>query len=295
MKNGNNSLFYTEIMGKELAIQTDGLSPYLPPLLQYLETGEIKATDLDPPKLELFTEDKALFDNDGESNSDSLVAIITIRGFMSKYGCWWCYGAEDYANMLDEAYQDDRIKAVVLQIDSPGGAVNAAFPLEAAIKRRNKPVIAAVDSNSFSCAYYTACLTDQIIAVNRMAQVGSIGVMTIIVDDRKMLKDWGVKFIEIYPPESKWKNKPQKEALNGKPELIIKEQLSPWAQHFQNIVKEFRPGLNTETEGILEGRVFYAYDAIENGLVDKILTFDEIIDFAFNYEFNKKIKQIINS
>ena len=41
-----------------------------------------------------------------------------------------------------------------------------------------------------------------------------------IMDDRKMMKEIGIKIIEIIPPESKWKNKPQREARDGKPQLL---------------------------------------------------------------------------
>lgn len=295
MKYGNYSDFISGIIGNELAVTTQGINLYIPPLLKFFETGVIASTEKDPLKLLMYDGNHDVFEDTADVSTDSLIAIIPIRGFMSKYGDWWCYGTEDYAMMLRETYEDERIKAIVLQIDSPGGQTDSVFPLESALAIRNKPVITAVDSLAASCAYYVASLTDKIIAVNRMAQVGSIGVMTVIVDDRKLLKDWGIKLIEIYPPESKWKNKPQREARDGRTQLIIQEQLSPWAIHFQDMVKKQRLGLKEETEGILEGKVFYAYDALENGLVDSILTFDEIIEYAFNFKLNEDINQIINS
>jgi len=295
MKYGNYSDFISSIIGNELAVTSQGISLYIPPLLKFFETGNIEFAEKDPLELKMYDENHDFFENKDEIGSDSLIAIIPIRGYLSKYGDWWTYGTEDYAMMLKEAYTDDRIKAIVLQVDSPGGNTDSVFPIEGALAIRNKPVITAVDSQATSCAYYIGCLTDKIIAVNRMAKVGSIGVMTVIFDNRKMLNDFGIKLIEIYPPESKWKNKPYREARDGKPQLIIKEELSPWAIHFQDHVKKHRPGLDQETEGILEGRVFYAFDALENGLVDSILTFDEIIEYAFNYELNDKMKSIINS
>lgn len=295
MKHGNYSDFISGILGNELAVTTQGISLYIPPLLKFLETGIIESTERDPLKLLMLDENHDFFDGKDDITADSLIAIIPIRGHLSKYGCWWCYGTEDYAMMLKEAYADDRIKAIVLQVDSPGGQTDSAFVLESALAIRNKPVITAVDSLAASAAYYIGCLTDKIIAVDRMARVGSIGVMAMIIDDRKMLKDIGIKIIEIIPPESKWKNKPHREAKDGKTQLLIKEALSPWAVNFQDHVKKHRPGLTEETEGILEGRMFYAYDALENGLIDSILTFDEIIEYAFNYKLNNEMNSIINS
>jgi len=118
---------------------------------------------------------------------------------------------------------------------------------------------------------------DKIYSMNRMCEVGSIGTYAQFVNDSEALKKWGYIIEEIYPPESKYKNLPEREAIDGKPDRIIKEQLTPFAIHFQNIIKENRPKLNQSTEGILEGKVFYAYDAVENGLIDGLMNLEQAI------------------
>jgi protease-4 len=223
---------------------------------------------------------------DAEKTTEESVAIIPIRGLLTKYGDWWDYGAEDYAAMIREAYQNSSIKAVILKMHSVGGTTHSVIPLQAVLKIRNKPVIAAVDSVCMSAAYYIALYTDRIIAVDEMAEVGSIGIMARLLDDRKYREEIGLKIIEIIPPESQWKNKALREALNGKPQLLIQEELSPWAQRFQNLVRTYRPNLDLSVEGIIEGRGFYAGDAKTNGLIDEIMPMDEIVQYAFEYMSN---------
>ena len=59
--------------------------------------------------------------------------------------------------------------------------------------------------------------------------------------------------------------------MEGNPDRIIKEQLTPFAIHFQNIIKDNRRKINQSEEGILEGKVFYAYDAVNNRLIDGLM------------------------
>jgi protease-4 len=111
--------------------------------------------------------------------------------------------------------------------------------------------------------------------MNRMCEIGSIGTFAQLIDTREMDKKWGYKIVQVYPPESKYKNLEAREALDGKPERLIREVLTPYAIHFQNIIKENRPKLDTSVEGILEGRVFYAYDAISAGLIDGLMNLEQ--------------------
>ncbi|MDZ4058874.1 MAG: hypothetical protein U1D64_02410, partial [Bacteroidales bacterium] len=88
---------------------------------------------------------------------------------------------------------------------------------------------------------------------------------------------FGIKTVVIYPPESKFKNLPERQALDGKPDLIIKEQLTPWAVHFQETMKKNLPTMDDSIEGILEGKEFYAADAVKFGWIDGITNLEGVI------------------
>lgn len=223
------------------------------------------------PKLSLLGSNLSDDSNDPFSHfEEGSVAIIPLIGPMFKYGTWWSYGVDEMANLLEQADKSSKVIGTILLVNTPGGAIQSLYRMEDVLRNRTKPNIALVDGGCHSCGMYVAAFSDKILATNRMCEVGSIGVYATLYDDKEMMKQYGIKRIEVYPPESKHKNKTIRDALDGKPQQFIDEQLSPFAQHFQNIVKANRPKLNLEVEGILEGKVFYAYDAIAHGLIDGI-------------------------
>ena len=215
--------------------------------------------------------------NPYDNFEENSVAIIPIVGMMLKYGYWWGFGCDDFADLIRLADQSPKIAGTVLLFNTPGGTTSSVIQLEDAMRNRTKKSIALIDYQCCSAGIYTASFCDEIYAMNRMCEVGSIGTYAQFVNDSEALKKWGYKIEQIYPPESKFKNLPEREAIDGNPERIIKEQLTPYAIHFQNIIKENRPKLNKSTEGLLEGKVFYAYDAIENGLIDGLMNTEQAI------------------
>lgn len=290
------SRFFDEIYTSPLIIHPSGLSKYIP-YIKALQQGKI--IDL-PEKLPL---SMGMFDQlgngfmpqDTDDETDG-VCVIPINGIITRAGSWWDYGTEDYAACLEDAFEDPTISAVVLQINCLGGSVDSIFPIKEVLAKKNKPVICAVDSQAFSLGYYVAALCDKIIAVDAMAQVGSIGVMASLMNFDAAYKQMGIKLIEIYPPESNWKNRAYNEAKDGKPDLMIQEELSPWAQHFQQVVRDNRPKLNESIDGTLQGRTFFANFTTENGkttgLVDDIMPMGDIIQYAYKLAKGQQIKQL---
>lgn len=283
--------FLLELFYDYMAVTGPGMIAYMPMLKKILEGDHIEEIEPEPLKAFAFNFDlsETLMDDD---TVDDHVAVIEIRGNIMKYGWWWHFGADDYAQLIQEKMDDDRVKAIILRIHSPGGSTSATIPFKDVLSKKTKPVLALVDNIALSLGYWISVLTDEVIAIDKMAQVGSIGVFARLIDDTEMLKQWGIKELEIYPPESSWKNRAVREALNGKPDLLRQEELSPMAIEFQETITANRPNLDQEVEGLLEGRVFYAFDALKNGLIDSILTFDETIQRAFTLA---ERQNIINS
>jgi len=220
------------------------------------------------------------------------VAIIPIIGLMTKYATWYSYGMDLVAYIVRQAQESENISGIILYMNTPGGITSAVFALEEEIRKVTKPIVTFIDSTMASLGVYIGVLTNKIYAINRMAEVGSIGVMAEIRDYTEMEEKYGIKTITILPPESAWKNRPVREALEGKDELLITESLSPWAVNFQNIVKDNRPDLDLSVDGIIGGRMFYAYDAEKNGLIDGIKSLDEVI--AEVQQMNETRKAMLN-
>lgn len=210
------------------------------------------------------------------------IAIIPLHGSMIKYGTACAYGADEIAAAIDDAANDSQVTGLVLDIDSGGGAVDAIAPLVDAIQRAQgmgKPVVASCDLCA-SAAYYVACHCDEIMANNTIsAEFGSIGVMMSFPDYAKYYEKEGIKVHTIYSNLSEYKNQPFELAKEGKYELIKAEQLDPLARKFQETVKACREGkLDEKVEGILSGKVFFAEDALKNGLIDSIGSEQKAID-----------------
>lgn len=213
------------------------------------------------------------------------IAIISITGMMMKYAHfnwsmedldWIVPGIDDIASLLEYAMQSDEIDGAILVFNTPGGTTQSLIRIEEVLKKRTKPVVAVVDGMCASAGMYAASLCDRIIALNKMCNVGSIGVMVQLVDYGAFYKKQGIKIIEIYPPESGDKNKAYRDAIDGKTQTMIDEVLTPLAVNFQNIVKEHRP-VDESVEGVLSGKMFYAEDAIKAGLIDEIGNFDTAV------------------
>lgn len=230
-----------------------------------------------------------------EDQPDDTVAIISLRGTMLKYSDWCTYGTDEIAAALKDALLADHVKAVILSSHSPGGITSSIFPLKDAMANRTKPVIGLVDDLSASASYYVTSMADKVFAIDDMAQIGSIGAMAVMVRDTRTKEERGYEVVEMYPKESQYKGLPAREALEGKTDRYKEEILSPWAKNFQNHVKAMRGGkLNLKTEGLLEGKLFYAYDAVQNGLIDGIKSLENTIQYALDMADSKLIINQIN-
>ena len=144
------------------------------------------------------------FNGGGESEAWTLpvteqgIALIPVQGMLvGKLGCLhpWC-GMTGYdgirANFV-QAFNDPDVKAIILDIDSPGGEVGGCFDLADMIfaARGKKPIWAVLNENAFSSAYALASAADRI-CVPRTGGTGSIGVIALIADMSQALKDSGV-------------------------------------------------------------------------------------------------------
>lgn len=203
------------------------------------------------------------------------VAVIPLRGDMLKEGTMCSYGTEEIAAVIREAADAKNIIGIRLDIDSGGGAVDAIAPMLEAIafsQSKGKPVGACCDLCA-SAAYYVASHCNFIMADNTIsAEFGSIGVMMQFPDYAKYYEEKGIKIHTIYSNLSNYKNAPFEAARKGEYASIKEEQLDPLARQFQEAVKQHRQNLKTDVEGILNGRMFYAKDALNNGLIDRIGT-----------------------
>lgn len=229
----------------------------------------------------------SIYDNAPEGS----VAVIPIKSQMLKQDTLSSYGTETMSMFLHEAADHPKIAAAILDFDTGGGSVDSIPPVLDAIKytQERMPVIGLADMAA-SAGYYSIAATDLVVAGNDISsEFGSIGVMMSFADVQPVWEKEGVVFHTIYAPESNFKNLPFEKALKGEYDLIKKEELSPLARKFQQDVRNFRGGkINLSTKGILNGRMFYAKDAIKVGLADEIGNLDHAVGRALDMAKNHK-------
>lgn len=206
------------------------------------------------------------------------IGVVQIAGPMLRYGSWSNWGADELVYFAEEFDRDPNIIGQIWLLESGGGSIHAIAPYLEFLKKKTKPVIGLADICASACLY-VGVGTDKLFARNNIsAMFGSIGVMATIMDFTEYLKNMGVKEHLIYATQSSYKHKSQKQALEDDYKEFRKEHLDPVAIQFQNFVKSSCPNLQTDVEGILEGKMFYAEEAKEHGLISGIADFEEAAD-----------------
>jgi protease-4 len=208
-------------------------------------------------------------------------AVVNMIGPIISYGDYCTYGADDIAMELDKLDKNPNIKAILLFMDGPGGAVSAISPfLNFGANRDKKKPLGIVYEQMCSAHLYIAygLQPDFVWASNNITSLaGSLGVMISYMDDKKYLEALGLEKVSIYPDESSDKNKAIRLALEGNFEAIKTEMLSPLAQRFQQDMIRLNPNLKKDEAGVLTGKTFYSDDAIRVGFANRVGTVSEAI------------------
>jgi len=174
---------------------------------------------------------------------------------------------------LKRAGDDDRVRALVLRINSPGGGATASDQIYSEIVRfkreRKIPVVAALGDLAASGGYYVACAGDRIVA-HPTTVTGSIGVILMNLNVEGLLGKIGVRN-ETYKAGA---HKDLLSPLRGAtPEerRIIQAVLDTMHARFISVVRESRPGLDpARVPELTDGRIFDAPQAVAANLVDEI-------------------------
>lgn len=234
----------------------------------------------------------ALGGNHSQNVNTGVVAVIPIKGVLLKddqdCGPVGMDSLGDYIKRMDDNAEVD---AIMLNIDSPGGTVSGTAQLASIIQNTKKPIVAFVDDLAASAAYWLASNCDLIIASTKMAEVGSIGVMTSYADVQPMWEKEGVVFHDIYADGSENKNQDTKDIRAKKYQDYKDRVLNPLREEFVSTVKVARKG-KIKDETVFDGHVEFADNAIKSGLIDRIASFDEAIDITLGLVTTKPTAKV---
>lgn len=267
---------------------------YLPIIASWLSGKEIQLSE--PGRLEIGAYSAGRISpgapEDIADFPDNTIAIVNLKGEMTKYDGWCHYGSQSIANVIKMLAVSKNISGLVLDIDGPGGAVNAIAPLLQSMdffRSKQKPLGIHADLAA-SAHLFVAVHGDFFMLDNRVySQAGSVGTMIQFADFSAYWEKEGIKVHKIYAPESTHKNQEFEKALAGDYKLMQENVLSPLARGFQDAVRKARAGkLDESADGILNGAMFFAEDAVKYGLADGIGTLGEAIERVSNLGVIKK-------
>ncbi len=181
---------------------------------------------------------------------------------------------------IDDYRDDDKIKAVVIYINSPGGGVAASQALYHAVDRlrEEKPVVACMGSVAASGGYYVACGADSIIA-EEGTLTGSIGVIAAYLRTEELYRKIGLDVTVI--KSGRWKDvgSPHREITREEREYIGTILDSAYEQ-FLRAVSKGRGLPVDDIRPLAEGRLYTGEQALEVGLVDQMGSYPDAIDLA---------------
>jgi len=207
----------------------------------------------------------------GSRGSSDKIAVILLRGLISSSipGNVSDSMVDDIRAALQQAGEDDHVKAIVLEIDSPGGEVTASDVIYNAVvkARAKKPVVVYMDSLAASGGYYISCGGKFLIA-NETTITGSIGVIIQTLNYEQLFNKIGLASVVF-------KSGKFKDMLNGARPITPEERdliqsfiMKTYDKFLGIVAKERNLPADLLRNTIADGRILSGKDAFDHKLVD---------------------------
>ena len=190
------------------------------------------------------------------------IARIRIDGIIT--------GDQPTLDLLEKVAASDKVKGVILRIDSPGGTTAGSEAIYEAVRKiaKNKPVVAVMDTVAASGGYITAIAADRIVARGNTI-TGSIGVIFSFPEISKLLDTLGVKMEELKSGELKAEPSPYK-PVSDKVRAVSMEIVRDGYDWFTGLVAERRALPIERVRELADGRVYTGRQAIIVKLIDEL-------------------------
>lgn len=179
---------------------------------------------------------------------------------------------DEFLIRLERAANDDRVRAILVRIDSPGGSVTASDILYSELRRvrerTGKPIVASLGEVAASGGYYVALAADEIVA-HPTSITGSIGVIIPTFNVSDGLSRIGVHARAVVSGPNKNMADPF-EPARSEHYAILQEMVNEYYGRFRSLVAERRAGIDrAELDALTDGRVLTGAEAVRTGLADQ--------------------------
>jgi protease-4 len=205
-----------------------------------------------------------------EGDPKEKIAVIPVTGMILTNT------AERFNQMLTAAEKDSSVKAIVVEVDTPGGAVTPSDEIHARILRfrqqfPNRPVVVTMGGLATSGGYYISCAGEYVFA-QRTTLTGNIGVILPRYNFSKLAKSYGVEEVTVTAPANGFKNAGSSFApIDEKDNQYLQGLIDDAYGSFKAVVTAGRAGkLTGKIDEIANGKVYTAAEALSLGLVDQL-------------------------
>jgi len=220
-------------------------------------------------------------DTESKGGQKDRIAVIFAEGdIVDGEGGNEDIGSATLLKTIRKARLDDKIKAIVLRINSPGGSSLASETIyrELLLAKKAKPLIASMGNYAASGGYYIAAPADTIVAMPNTL-TGSIGVFGLFFNAIKMVNKLGVT-IDTVKTNPMADIMTSSRAVTAQEREIIQQEVEQIYDDFISIVADNRNISKANVDSLGQGRVWSGTDAKRLGLVDVLGGLDKAIEIA---------------
>ncbi len=211
------------------------------------------------------------------------VAVISLNGPIQSESSGFLFGGSVISpqfvrNQLEKAKNDVAVKAIVLQIESPGGSVAACQEILNEIERVEKPIVVSFGTVAASGGYYISTKADKIVALPGTL-TGSIGVISEMPNLKGLYQKLGIEMEVFIAGKHKDMYAGLRE-LTPEEKVLMQEMTDQLYDQFVQVVVNGRGMSEEKARDLATGQLYTGVEAKELGLVDELGGLNKAIDLA---------------
>ena len=218
----------------------------------------------------------------GEPGGDRIAVLYAYGEIIDGEGIEGQIGGDKLSRDLRELREDDKVKAIVMRVNSPGGSAMASESIwrEVELTKKVKPIVVSMGDYAASGGYYISAAADSIFA-DPTTLTGSIGVFGLIPSFQKLFNDkLGIHFDAVKTSKFADMDVDMDRPLSEEEKGIIQGGVNKIYQVFLQRVAEGRKIDVAQVDSIGQGRVWTGEQAVKLKLVDRVGTLDQAIAAA---------------
>ncbi|WP_313799531.1 signal peptide peptidase SppA [Cytobacillus sp.] len=273
--------------GKRWAALAIAAAIFVFSVITNIATG-IMFTDVESSITEMFAGSNAAFTEEVVEEGSELkkIAVLDVNGTIQDTGdatsffASGGYNHKGFMDRLEQVKEDNAVKAVIIQVNSPGGGVVESAQIHDKIKEiqeeTKKPVYISMGSMAASGGYYISAPADKIFA-SPETLTGSLGVIMQGVNYAGLAEKYGVDFVTIKSGPYKDIMSPSRE-MTEEEKQILQSMIDNSYEGFVKVISEGRNIPAAKVKEIADGRIYDGRQALELNLIDGFGYVDDVID-----------------